>query len=49
MENPTIRKTFQGGYEISDIIKGHLISLQYIGYSKKEALKRFRKDVKKVI
>jgi len=40
---PITLKTFQG-FEISDIIDGRRVSKQYIGYSKKDAVKQFEKD-----
>lgn len=42
----TITKTFQGAYKISDIIKGYLVEKQYMGYTKREAIKKFKEDIK---
>ena len=41
----TIRKTFQGAYEISDIINGYLVTRQYFYYTKKEAIAKFKSEV----
>ena len=38
----TIRKTFQGAYELSAIVGDDYISRQYMGYSKREALRLFK-------
>lgn len=38
----TIRKTFQGAYELSAIIGEDYIRKQYMGYSKREALRLFK-------
>lgn len=40
----SIRKTFQGAFEISDIIDGRLISRQYLGYTKKQAINLFKAE-----
>ena len=42
-----IRKTFQGAYEISELVNGYLFTMQYMGYNKREAIKRFKDDIKK--
>lgn len=41
----TIEKTSQG-IRITDIVKGEYISKHYIGYSKKEAVKRFKQGLR---
>ena len=38
----TARKTFQGAWEISDIIDGYLVTRQYFGYTKMEAMNAFK-------
>lgn len=42
----TITKTREGGYAISDIVKGYLVTIQYYGYTKREAIKLFRQETK---
>jgi|LakMenEpi03Aug12_release.lakeMendotaPanAssembly.Ray.scaffolds.fasta_scaffold560082_4 hypothetical protein len=37
-----IRKTFQGAYELSAIIGEDYIRKQYLGYTKREAIKLFK-------
>jgi hypothetical protein len=39
-----IRKTYQGAIEISDIIDGRLISRQYFGRTKKQAIRLFKAE-----
>ena len=39
-------KTFQGAWRFSTIIKGHLFSMQYMGYTKREALRLFKQDMR---
>lgn len=36
-----IEQTFQGAWRISAIVKGYLVSKQYMGYTKKEAIALF--------
>jgi len=40
-------KTRDGGWAFSTIAKGRRIHMHYIGYTKKEALRRFREHVTK--
>ncbi len=42
----TITKTMQGAYSVSKIVKGHLITKTYFGYTKREALNEFKYYVK---
>jgi hypothetical protein len=42
----TIERTFQGAYKISDIINGYLVTRQYMGYTKREAIQAFKQDAK---
>jgi hypothetical protein len=37
-----IRKTFQGAYELSAVVGVDYIHKQYMGYTKREALKLFK-------
>ena len=39
----TVRKTFQGAWVVSDIINGYLKEMQYMGYTKQEAIEKFKK------
>lgn len=41
----SIEKTFQGAWRISAIVNGFLVSKQYMGYSKREALAEFKDEV----
>ena len=43
----TIERTFQGAYRISAVVNGYLVSKQYMGYTKKEAIQAFKEDTKK--
>ena len=38
----TIEKTFQGAWKVSAIINGYLITRQYFGYTKKQAIVLFK-------
>jgi hypothetical protein len=40
----SVTKTIQGYYEITDIINGQLVRRVFIGYTKKEAIKKFNKE-----
>jgi len=42
----TIERTFQGAYRISAIVNGYLVSKQYMGYTKKEAIQAFKEFTK---
>jgi len=42
----SIEKTFQGAYKISQIYKGYLVSRQYFGYTKKQAISLFKQYLK---
>jgi len=44
----TITKNINGYYVISDIVRGHLFTRVYAGYTKCEAIRLFKQDVKKV-
>lgn len=43
----TITKTREGGYAISDIVNGYLVTRQYYGYTLREAKKLFRQELRK--
>ena len=38
----TIERNHDGGYVISDIVNGYLVTKRYYGYTKKQAMKMFR-------
>ena len=40
-----VNKTINGIIIISDIIKGYLVTEKYIGYTKQQAIKLFKKGV----
>ena len=42
----TIERTFQGAYKISAIVNGYLVSKQYMGYTKREAIQAFKEFTK---
>ena len=43
----SIRKTFQGAYVLSTIVNdGYLFEKQYMGYTKRECIERFKKSIK---
>lgn len=42
----TIERTFQGAYKISAIINGYLVTKQYMGYTKREAIQAFKESIK---
>jgi hypothetical protein len=42
----SIRKTYQGAIEISDIIDGRLFSRQYFGHTKRQAINLFKAEIK---
>lgn len=39
-----IERTFQGAWRISAIVDGYLVSKQYMGYTKKEAVALFQEE-----
>ncbi len=39
-----IERTFQGAWRISAIVDGYLVSKQYMGYTKKEAVSLFQQE-----
>lgn len=40
----SIEQTFQGAWRISAIVKGYLVSKQYMGYTKNEAIALFQQQ-----
>jgi len=42
----SIRTTFQGAIEISDIIDGYLVTRQYFGHTKRQAIRLFKSEAK---
>ena len=42
----SIEKTFQGAYKISALVNGYLVSKQYMGYTKREAIQAFKEFTK---
>lgn len=41
-----IEKTFQGAWKISDIIDGYLETMQYMGYTKEQAIEKWNQKQK---
>lgn len=39
-----IERTFQGAWRISAMVNGYLVSKQYFGYTKREALAAFQEQ-----
>lgn len=48
MEKIYIRETFQGALVLSTWINGLYVDMQYMGYTRREALKKFRSYLKTV-
>ena len=48
MEKIYSRYTFQGALVLSTWVNGLYVDMQYMGYSKREALKRFRSYLKTI-
>lgn len=42
----SVEKTFQGAWRVSAIVGGFLVSEQYMGYTKREAVARFKQQHK---
>ena len=42
----TATKTFQGAWRISAVHNGYLVSRQYFGYTKREAIAQFRAELR---
>ena len=42
----TARKTFQGAWEISALVGSYLVTRQYFGYSKREAIAAFKGETR---
>lgn len=42
----SIEKTFQGAWRISAMVNGYLVSEQYMGYTKREAVAMFKEQHK---
>jgi hypothetical protein len=42
----SVEKTFQGAWRVSAIVGGYLVSMQYMGYTKREAVARFKEQHK---
>ena len=40
----TVEKTTQGAWKVSDIVNGYLVTKQYFGYTKKEAIAIFKQE-----
>lgn len=41
----TITRDHRGAYVISAIVRGYLVTRQYLGYSRREAIAEFRAEV----
>lgn len=40
----TVGKNYEGAWVISDIVDGYLVTRRYYGYSKREAMRLFRRE-----
>ena len=47
LENPimTIERTLQGAWRISALINGYLVTRQFMGYTRREAIQAFKEGV----
>lgn len=43
----TCKKTVSGAWRVSDIVNGYLMTRQYFGYSKRDAIALFREEARK--
>jgi len=43
----TVTKDFRGAYIISATVAGYLVTRQYLGYTKREAIAEFKAEVHK--
>ena len=43
----SFERPITGGWRLSTIADGHLVQRLYMGYTKKEALRLFRQEIKK--
>ena len=41
-------KTFQGAWRFSELVGDWLFTMQYMGYTKKEAMRLFKAELKKL-
>lgn len=44
----TVTRTLNGSYTVSDIIAGQWIERTYFGYTKREAVSRYKKEMSQV-
>ena len=42
----SVERNVYGAYVISDIVNGYLVTKQYYGYTKREAVALFKKETK---
>jgi hypothetical protein len=40
----SVEKTIQGAWKVSAIVNGYLVTKQYFGYTKREAIALFREE-----
>jgi len=40
----TIERTFQGAWRVSGMVNGYLVTRQFFGYTKKQALAAFKQE-----
>lgn len=46
--NISVEKKYDGSYEVSSLYNGHLVHERYYGYSKAEAVQRFKARLSRV-
>lgn len=46
IRKPSVEKNHEGYLVLSDVIGGHLVTRRYMGYSKKDAIKKFKQEYK---
>lgn len=42
----TVERNYAGAYVISDIVGGYLVTKQYYGYTKREAVRLFKEETR---
>lgn len=41
----TVERTFQGAWRISAVVNGYLVTRQFMGYTRREAIQAFNEGV----
>lgn len=48
ISEPLVTKNIHGAYVVSTIINNHFVSRSYMGYTKREAVRLFKSEVRKL-